>query len=98
MTESKVKAYNNSSTRFVNGTHENSVGKHRLNIAYSSYNTENSQRRENALKSEIEVLNLEVEKYKEKCRNYDRRERELNMTIKDLRDNVEKKKSKVLES
>lgn len=74
LTESKVKAFHNSSTKIANG-HESSIGKHRLNIAYSSYNTENSQRRENALKSQIQVLNLEVEKYKQKCRNYDRRER-----------------------
>lgn len=42
------------------------------------------------------MLNIEVEKYKEKCRNYERKERELNMTIKDMKDNIEKKKTKVL--
>ncbi len=57
MNESRVKAYNNLPSRYPSNQQE-TINKPRVNVAYSAYNTENSQRRQNALKSQVEMLNL----------------------------------------
>lgn len=82
MAQSRVKAYNNLPNRYTNQQSR------KPSVSYNIYANESNQRRENALKSQVEMLNLQIEKYKQKCRNYDRKEREMNATIKDLRDNV----------
>jgi hypothetical protein len=44
MNESRVKAYNNLPSRYPSNQQE-TINKPRVNVAYSAYNTENSQRR-----------------------------------------------------